>query len=137
MTTSAGAICSWCQGTSVLPIGGYETCPWADMNVPAGGHETVHRVAQEREGAGEGLAHPDRVATGLTQVDMMHEPNPSGFRDSQPYDMPNSYGFGAQATDFRWVRASVSPEMSRSRGIGVWDGYRWSLRGAVAAPRPC
>lgn len=34
------------KGHCVLPIGGHETCPWADTNVPVGGLEAAHRVAQ-------------------------------------------------------------------------------------------
>jgi hypothetical protein len=34
------------KGHLFLPTGGHGTCPRADMNVPVGGHETAHRVAQ-------------------------------------------------------------------------------------------
>ncbi len=34
------------KGHWFLPIGGHETCPWADTNVPVSGHETAHRAAQ-------------------------------------------------------------------------------------------
>lgn len=58
------------KGHSVVPTDGHETCPRADMNVPVGGHETAHRAGSDQRcgaGAGEGLTHPDRITTGLTQ----------------------------------------------------------------------